>query len=395
MAEGTRDIPPALDSNVPLRDALSPVAPSRFRPGPARDTADTSTSVSFAKRALPKPSALYSTLWRFASERHCVYLRRLSGQPHPWTSDPVLSSYRFTNVFRAADRVSQYLIRMAYSDHEANDDTLFLRTMLFKIFNRIDTWEYVINGMGLPAADRFDYSACDGLLAGRRRLGKAIYSAAYIMPSGGASGAPKHRMHLDLLRRMLDDRLPAKLRHSRSLKDVYDLLVAYPTLGPFLAFQYAIDLNYTTLTSHSERSFVVAGPGALDGLSKCFDSTGEYSPEDVILWLSDRQEEEFCRTGLRFDGLWGRSLRPIDVQNLLCEVSKYTRATHPEIKGRTGRGRIKQKFAPAGPVPKPFFPPKWELNEQVEKWFQNDGYASVSRPRTLQPALPLAMPGAS
>ena len=393
MAEGTKDIPPALDSNVPIRDARSPVAPSRFRPGPAHDTIDTSTSVSFAKRALPKPSALYSTLWRFASERHCVYLRRLSGQPHPWTSDPVLSSYRFTNVFRAADRVSQYLIRMAYSDHEANDDTLFLRTMLFKIFNKIDTWEYVINGMGPPAADRFDYSACDGLLAGRRRLGKAIYSAAYIMPSGGASGVPKHRMHLDLLRRMLDDRLPAKLRHSRSLKDAYDLLVAYPTLGPFLAFQYAIDLNYTTLTSHSERSFVVAGPGALDGLSKCFDSPGEYSPEDVILWLSDRQEEEFCRTGLRFDGLWGRSLRPIDVQNLLCEVSKYTRATHPEIKGRTGRGRIKQKFAAAGPVPKPFFPPKWELNEQVEKWFTDN--APVSVPRPLQPDLPLAMPGAS
>ena len=35
---------------------------------------------------------------------------------------------------------------------------------------------------------------------------------------------------------------------------------------------YAIDLNYTTLTSHSEWSFVVAGPGALDGLSKCFES---------------------------------------------------------------------------------------------------------------------------
>ena len=104
MAEGTRDIPPAIDSNVPIRDALSPAAPSRFRPGPAHDTIDTSTGVSFAKRALPKPSALCSTLWRFAAERHRIYLRRITGQPHPWTSDPVLSSYRFTNVFRAADR---------------------------------------------------------------------------------------------------------------------------------------------------------------------------------------------------------------------------------------------------------------------------------------------------
>ena len=110
MAEGTKNVLPAPDSNVPLREAPSPAAVSRFRPEPARDTADTSAGVSFAKRTLPKPSVLYSTLWRFASERHRIYLQRITGQPHPWTSDPVLSSYRFTNVFRAADRVSQYLI---------------------------------------------------------------------------------------------------------------------------------------------------------------------------------------------------------------------------------------------------------------------------------------------
>ena len=348
---------------------------------------------SFAKRSLPRPSAIYSTLWRFAAERHRVYLQRVAGQPHPWTHDRVLSTYRFTNAFRAADRVSQYLIRMAYSDPDANDDTLFLRTLLFKIFNKIDTWESIVRETGLPAADYFDHLACDELLDRLRGAGTAIYSGAYIMPSGGPSGGPKHRMHLQLLRRMLDDRLPMKIRHSRSLKDAYDLLLAYPTLGPFLAFQYAIDLNYTTLTSHSERSFVVAGPGALDGLSKCFESLGEYSPEDAILWLSERQDEEFRHNGLRFDGLWGRSLRPIDVQNLLCEVSKYTRATHPEIKGRARRARIKQRFSAAGSVPRPFFPPKWELNEVVEKWFENA--ASVPRPTTLQADLPLFVPGAS
>ena len=365
----------------------------RSPPRPAATAPPRSPATSFAKRSPPKPSAIYSTLWRFASERHRVYLQRVAGQPHPWTRDPVLSTYRFTNAFRAADRVSQYLIRMAYSDHAANDDTLFLRTLLFKIFNKIDTWESIVRETDLPAADHFDHLACDELLNRLRGLGKAIYSAAYIMPSGGCSGGTKHRMHLQLLRRMLDDRLPAKLKHSRSLKDAYDLLRAYPTLGPFLAFQYAIDLNYTTLTSHSEWSFVVAGPGALDGLSKCFESLGEYSPEDAILWLSDRQDEEFRREDLRFDGLWGRSLRPIDVQNLLCEVSKYTRATHPEIKGRAGRGRIKQRFSAAGPVPKPFFPPKWELNEHVKKWFEK--VASVPTPTTLQADLPLFTPEVS
>ena len=386
MSDDRRDTSravPAVDS-----DARATQRRSRMQPAPR---AVTPAGASFAKRALPRPSLLYPTLWRFAVDRHRIYLRRLSGQPHPWTHDPVLAGYRFTNVFRAADRVSQYLIRMACSDHDAGDDTLFLRTLLFKIFNRIDTWESIVRAIGPPTADSFDHRACDALLAARRQAGRRIYSAAYIMPSGGNSGAPKHTMHLRLLRRMLDERLPAKLRRSRSLKDAYDLLLAYPTLGPFLAFQYAIDLNYTNLMSHSEWSFVVAGPGALDGLSKCFESLGEYSPEDVIHWLSERQEEEFSRADLPFDGLWGRALRPIDVQNLLCEVSKYTRATHPGIKGRAGRGRIKQKFAAAGPVPQPFFPPKWELNERVEKWIAENGYAPGERTQPLQPDLPLVM----
>ena len=210
---------------------------------PAATPPPPSPVASFARRSLPKPSVLYSTLWRFASERHRVYLQRVAGQPQPWTRDPVLSTYRFTNAFRAADRVSQYLIRMAYSDPDANDETLFLRTLLFKIFNKIDTWERIVFETGIPTADRFDHLACDELLDRLRRAGTAIYSGAYIMPSGGPSGGPKHRMHLKLLRRMLDDRLPAKLRHSRSLKDAYDILLAYPTLGPFLAFQYAIDFN--------------------------------------------------------------------------------------------------------------------------------------------------------
>ena len=39
------------------------------------------TSVlSVARRCRPRPSKLYSILWRFASERQLIYLRRLSGK---------------------------------------------------------------------------------------------------------------------------------------------------------------------------------------------------------------------------------------------------------------------------------------------------------------------------
>ena len=199
----------------------------------------------------------------------------------------MLSTYRFTNVFRAADRVSQHLIRLAYADAEASPDTLFLRTLLFKIFNRSDTWDDIVRNLGVPVAHQFDYPACDDLL-GVRRTSVPIYSAAYIMPPGRRSGVPKHRMHLRLIRDMIADRLPVRLQRTRSLQAAYELMLAWPTLGPFLAFQYAIDLNYTVLMSHSESDFVVAGPGALDGLAKCFESLGEFTPAETHR-LADRQ----------------------------------------------------------------------------------------------------------
>ena len=347
-----------------------------------------------ARRSQPKPSKLYPVLWQFAAERQRVYLRRLAGEPPPWTDDPVLSAYRFTNAFRAADRVSQYLIRMAHEDPFASDETLFLRTLLFKIFNRIDTWEHIVDRLGPPVAFRFDYDACADLLSDRLRAGTPVYSAAYIMPSGGrrsGHGGPKHRMHLHLLRDMVTYGLPQRLMQTKSLGDAYQMLIGWRTLGPFLALQYAIDLNYTALMSHSETDFVVAGPGARDGLWKCFDSIGDYTLAEAILWLTDRQEAEFDRYGLRFDGLWGRPLQPIDVQNLLCEVSKYTRVSHPEIEGRSGRTRIKQRFKPAGPLPRPVFPPKWRLNERIDGWFADLGATRATRSSSpvAQQQLPL------
>ena len=340
----------------------------------------------------PVLSDIYPVLWKFAFDRHRIYLRRLAGEVYPWTKDPVLTAYKFTNAFRAADRVSQYLIELVYADPDASEDTLFLRTLLFKTFNKIDTWKRIVGNLGMPVAPEFDYEACGNLLDSCRRDRISIYSGAYIMPSGGRSGATKHRMHLHLIRRMLDDDLPGRLGETKSLAEAYGLLLAYPTLGPFLAFQYAVDLNYTTLMNHSERDFVVAGPGALDGLSKCFESLGDYSPEDTIVWLSDMQMEEFSRYNLDFDGLWGRPLQPIDVQNLLCEVSKYTRATHPDVKGRSGRKRIKQKFRMTGPLPKPHFPPKWGLKQKVAAWLESTRSKDTERAQTLQLTSPAPAP---
>ena len=155
------------------------------------------------------------------------------------------------------------------------------------------------------------------------------------------------------------------------------------TLGPFLAFQYAIDLNYTDLIDHAEMDFVVAGPGALDGLSKCFSTLGDMTAEDTIRWLVDIQERECDRFGVDRISLWGRRLQPIDVQNLFCEISKYTRVTHPHVEGRSKRTRIKTRFRPTGALPRPFFPPKWGINGKIQSSHEQVEQAQLSAQQRL------------
>lgn len=293
-----------------------------------------------------------------------MYLRRLNGEPPPWTGDPVLVAYRFTNTFRVTDRVSQYLLREVqyHPERPQTPAEIFFRTLLFKIFNKIETWEALERAHGPLTWGEIDMERLDQTLTQAMRRGLPIYSAAYIMPAPRFGEERKHTNHLKLIATMMADRLPDRLRQASDLSTVYETILSYPGLGRFLAFQYAIDLNYSELLDFDENAFVVAGPGALDGISKCFSATGDLSPEELIHWVCDRQEEELARLGLDFPGLFGRRLQPIDCQNLFCEVSKYSRVAHPEIIGAANRQRIKQGYrrSPRA-LPTPFFPPRWGL----------------------------------
>jgi thymidylate kinase len=313
-----------------------------------------------------KPTKVFDTYWRFAFERQEIFFRRLEGRPPPWSSDPILQRHRFTNSYRASDRVSQYLIRNVQYTSEQQPEELFFRTMLFKIFNRIDTWELLERSLGGLHAAEFKPSHYEKVLNGAQQAKKRIYSAAYIMPPApGSQGHAKHVGHLLLLRKMLRDDLPHKLADASSLKHAFEILRAYPMMGDFLAFQYIIDLNYSQLLNYSEMDFVVPGPGAKRGIQKCFSNPPGLSDAEMIRRVAEIQSEEFLRRGLAFRDLWGRPLQLVDCQNLFCEVDKYARVAHPDMTSQGGRTRIKQIFHTSGRLNMPWYPPKWKLNEKI------------------------------
>lgn len=315
----------------------------------------------------PVPSAVYDTYWRFAAERQAIFFRRLRGAKNGWTTDSILARHKFTNAYRASDRVSQYLIRNVIYRGERSGTEVFFRTMLFKLFNRIETWKLLERELGELTFAEYKFEHYDTILERAMKAGGKIYSAAYIMPSHTGFGeARKHRGHLKLLEKMIGDRLPDRLREAGSMRKAFGLLREYPGIGDFLAYQFVTDLNYSELTDFKETEFVVPGPGARDGLRKCFKSFGGYSESDVIQLVMDSQDQEFARLGISFESLWGRPLQLIDCQNLFCETDKYARVAHPEVKGTTGRTRIKQLYQPTWEPIEYWYPPKWGINTQVE-----------------------------
>lgn len=323
-----------------------------------------------------RATPVFDTYWRFAHARQAVFHRRARGEPPPWTDDAILAAHRFTNAYRASDRVSQYLIRhVLYAGEQATEE-VFFRCLLFKIFNRIDTWESLAQQLGEVRWRTFSFERYAGILDDLLNR-QSIYSAAYIMPSPPFGDQRKHRNHLRLLEQMMADRLPTKVEMATSLESVFNLLRSYPSLGSFLAFQFTIDLNYSDICSFEEMDFVVAGPGARDGIRKCFSDSSDLSDAEIIRVVTERADVEFKRLGLQFEDLWGRHLQLIDCQNLFCEVDKYARVAHPEYGGASGRTRIKQRFVPGHRSVPQWYPPKWRIDATCK--------SVIERPARRQP----------
>jgi hypothetical protein len=240
-------------------------------------------------------------------------------------------------------------------------DRLF-QIIAFRTFSKIETWDGVIARLGHPPTieDLRSGSFETALTDVRAELG-GLYTGAFILCATKAFGfSEKHRNHVALFRSMfLTHRLAETLSNAPSLEAVVRALEAFPLTGPFMAYQIAIDLNYSDLFPFDEDDYTQAGPGALRGLNKVFTNLGTYSHADAIRSMVDAQEREFSSRGLEFSGLWGRPLHAIDCQGLFCEVDKYCREAVPQLV--SNRTRIKTRFSPSKDQLAYTFPPKWKL----------------------------------
>lgn len=299
-------------------------------------------------------------------KRMDVFWSKYEGQRYPWTDDTILRKHKFTNVYRACDRVSQYLIKNVIYNAQQNysDQDLFLRILVFKVFNRIDTWEYIEQKTGGLCVKTFNVDRLSKLLS-ERIDNQPIFNSAYLMTGSHhayTQYVSKHERWLRMIEKeFIKGHLAFKILQAKSMQQIFDLLSSCPFIGGFLAYQYTIDLNYSELIDFNENDFVKAGIGAIRGIKKCFLDLGKYTYEDAIRHTYENVDKYRERYGFsNFKNLFGREPTLIDLQNCFCETDKYLRVQMPEL--NLENTRIKQIYRRSGPFIEYYFPPKWNLN---------------------------------
>lgn len=277
-------------------------------------------------------------------ERHRIWKRRQDNEPGPWTKHPILANKKFTNMFRVLDPGSQFVFDL----DDDNPVDVIARLVLYRITNRPKTWYFmrnVLSGRYPTAEDLVDATtsaALEDSLKAYRDAGNQVFSGAYIILPEPGTRNDKIEGVLRVTRRFILDHMEEFLL-AETQEDRYAALRRTPGLGPFLAMQVLADWSYL-LPEQPDLSFVVAGPGARKGAAIL---NPDLPAERVILDMAfDWQMDKTVRLG-------GRALTPMDVQNSLCEFSKFYR--------ELVEPRKKTPYKPAhpGPQPKPRVPAWW------------------------------------
>jgi hypothetical protein len=292
----------------------------------------------------------------FAHERHEIYLRRRIGTSRPWTADPILGHYRFTNVYRELDATTIHqreTIRTRFTDPAA----LLLAVVAYRWFNRIRTAEAMFDislGEERLLVNPFDHFVETGetdqiRAAILRHCGDGPYvTGAYIVRTAeGYSKLDGVLLALGLFWRSLsyssttDERIGWRtmgesmvLPDPQTMESVWRWLTGFAYIGDFGAYEIVCDLRYTPLLERAPDRMTWAnpGPGAMRGLNrlhgrdlKRLAPRAQYIEEmqDLLVYaLSDRWPKH---------DLWPEwEMR--EVEHTLCEFDKYERV-------RLGEGR--------------------------------------------------------
>ena len=162
------------------------------------------------------------------NERHAIYQKRAKGQPAPWTDDPILRDYKFTNPFRENDRVTVWM-RQNFTKPNSNrphGEIIFNCCM----FRMVGTSEFA-NAHGWETDFNAGYTK--NLISSMLKQGLRTFTGAYIITNQGLK-LPKSEVVVDYFLSPIWENKEALAQiatETQSLQAVHEAMAKYKGWG--------------------------------------------------------------------------------------------------------------------------------------------------------------------
>jgi len=280
----------------------------------------------------------------FARERHEIYLKRSRGAPLPWTTDPILQRYKFTNVFRELDRTTVWF-RENIREPLRNDSRVLFATVAFRWFNRIETAACLLSGPdGHNLFENWDGREAEARLRRDRPDGPYVNGAYIIKTPDGMDKLKGVLWCIDQAKLTIKKAMHA-CHYSATMKTVHKILTEAPYLGDFMAYEIVTDLRHTYLLENAPDIMTWAnpGPGACRGYGRVtgegidrYDRGKERDRDRVIQGM--RELLVMSQNPIHWPVEWP-AWEMREVEMWLCETDKWLRTLN-------GEGKPKQLFRP-------------------------------------------------
>ena len=278
------------------------------------------------------------TFYEFMKARENIRLVKEAGAPWPWTGDPILQEYKFTNVKREHDRTTKWMREnWTKPHHNRHPSEVLFNCALFRYFGTIEFadrigWQY---DFGRSSVRRAIKEIAAELLANKKR----VFTGAYVITNQGMS-APKQEVVVDYFLHPFHgacDRLVILAEKTKSWKAVAKEMMRLQGFGGsgFMTKEILQDALHSGVFVNGcddRNTYCPIGPGARRGLNRLAGRDLSAKPKTLL--------EEAIRLFEAREGEWPKGwieLELHDIQFQLCEYDKYERV-------RLGEGRPRNRY---------------------------------------------------
>lgn len=298
---------------------------------------------------------LLEEFWKFVTERESIRLRRLRGDSPPWTDDPIMRDYSFTNVKREHDRTTTQLKREFYDDcvgPNTDPRVVLLNCTLFRYHGTIEAAREIGWHDDWTATTR---ALVIAKISEMRDRGETPFTGAYIVPNAGST-EPKHEIvativdHVWKNAEKIVSHTPASGGDADSWAQMTWEMCRLWGVGSFMAKEVLLDFILATGWEPGDwTTWTPVGPGGRRGASWVKYGIRERINENEALEVIREvyaTREQFWPEIFDVTTVDGRSIADrvmavkldlTDVQFQFCEFDKWMRT-------KSSAGTADQKF---------------------------------------------------